>query len=112
MNSSTNATLNATKIGVMKVGDVEVVKVGPELLFLIYKCVFFGIDAKRLRVELTLAQCGSVSDGPVGPEVAPRSVLHGHNFIEVCYSTECRIGTRLRCRNQAKPGNQTSYYCI
>ena len=44
-----------------------------------------GRDAKRLRAELTLAQCGSVG---VGPEVAPPSVFHGHNVIEVCYPTE------------------------
>ena len=37
-NSSASVPLNATKIAVMKVSDVEVVRVGPELLFSIYKC--------------------------------------------------------------------------
>ena len=44
-----------------------------------------GRDAKRLRAELTLVQRGSVSDDPVGPEVAPPSVFHGHQFIHGSY---------------------------
>ena len=49
---------------------------------------FSGRDAKLN--ELTLTICvprknearGSASDGPVGLEVAPPSVFHGHHFIE------------------------------
>ena len=97
-NSSASVPLNATKIAVMKVSGVGVVRVGPELLFWInkynFKCGFLGIcfargrDAKRLGAELTLPQCGSVSDGLVGPEVAPPSGFHGHNVSKVCYLTE------------------------
>ena len=35
--------LNATKISVMKVSHGGVVMFGPELLFLMYKCCFFGV---------------------------------------------------------------------
>ena len=43
----------------MKVSHVGVVMVWPELIFSMYKMLFFarGRDAKRLRAELTLAQC-------------------------------------------------------
>ena len=56
--------MNATKVAVMKASDVEVVTVGPELLFLIHKCRFLvrDRDAERLPAELTLAQrrpCGT-----------------------------------------------------
>ena len=47
-----------------------------------------GRDAKLLPAELTLAERGSVIDGPVGPKVAPPSMFHGDNFIEVRYPTE------------------------
>ena len=47
INSSASAPLNATKIAVMKVSDVEVVRVRPELLFLIYKCCFFTCFCAR-----------------------------------------------------------------
>ena len=47
------------------------------LLFFVW-----GSSAKRLRVELTLAQRVS-ANGPAGPEVTPPSMFRGHNFIEV-----------------------------
>ena len=80
VNSSASAPLKTTTIAVMKVSDVVVVLVGPELLFLIYKCCFWaffaqGRDSKKLPAELTLAQRGSVNDGPVGLEVAPPSMF-------------------------------------
>ena len=40
INFSAGAPLNATKIAVMKASHVEVVRVGPELLFLVHKCCF------------------------------------------------------------------------
>ena len=67
LNSFGSAPLNATQIAVMKVSDVEVTKVGPELLFLIYKCCFLvifarGRDTKRLRAELTVARSTALRD--------------------------------------------------
>ena len=52
----------------MKVSQPGLVIVGPELLFSIYKCVFFslfarGSDAKRMRAELTLPQSTDLQDG-------------------------------------------------
>ena len=88
--SSASTPLNTTNIAVMKVSHVVVVMVGPELLFSIYKCCGFflwGSSAKRLRAELTLAQCGSIN-GPAGLEVAPSSVFHGHDVIKVRNQTE------------------------
>ena len=60
--SSASAPLKATKIAMVKVSDVEVVRVGSELLRSIYTFSVFwrffvpGRDAKWLRAELTLAQ--------------------------------------------------------
>ena len=42
INFYASTPLNATKIAVMNVSDVEVVRVGPELLFSIYKCCFLA----------------------------------------------------------------------
>ena len=85
-------SLNATKIAVMKVIDVGVVMVETDYYFRSINVVFWrfftrGRDAKRLRAELTIAQRGLVN-GPVRPEVAPHSVFHGQNFIEVRNPTE------------------------
>ena len=67
INYFASSPLNASNITVMKVSDVDVVRVRPELLFSIYKCCFLACFCARLRAELTLAQrrCGD------GPEVAP-----------------------------------------
>ena len=60
-NSSASGPLNATKIAVKKVSDVDVCMFGPELLFLMYKCCFLASfcasqRVQRQKAELTLAQ--------------------------------------------------------
>ena len=52
---------------------------GPELLFLCVNVVFLreaACTAAKSRTNL------STANGPIGPEVAPSSVFHGHHFIE------------------------------
>ena len=65
------ALLNAMKIAVMTVSDVEVVRFGSELLFSIYKGCFCRRQRRQwIRAELT---CAAV-DGPVRPStVGPSS---------------------------------------
>ena len=53
------------------------------MLFLsVFLCEVATQSDLDFRAELTLPQCGSVN-GTAEPEVAPPSVFHGHNFIEV-----------------------------
>ena len=52
INFSAGAPLNATKIAVMKVSHVEVVRVGPELLFLVHKCCFLAFFNFRKGTEV------------------------------------------------------------
>ena len=88
INSFTSASLNTTKIALMKVSHVGVGMVGPELLFLIYINVVFC-------AELTLPQHGFLKS-PAGSEVMPPSVFHGHNCIEVLRPDRSRrVGIRL-----------------
>ena len=57
-NSSASAPLNATKIAVKKVCDVDVCMFGPEFKFSMYECCFLACfrarqRARWLRAELT-----------------------------------------------------------
>ena len=98
----------------------EVVWVGLEFLFSIYKFVwcFFcpkqrSRDAKQHRAELTLAQHCSVSNGPVEPEVVPPSVFM--DIILSKFATRPKPPVRdtyLRCRNWAKPCNPTYFTLV
>ena len=61
INSSGSAPLNATKIAVKKVSDVEVCMFGPELYLSMYECCFLACfcasqRVQRRKAELTLAQ--------------------------------------------------------
>ena len=62
INSSAGAPLNATKIAVMKVSHLGVTVIGPELVLLIYKMLFFvgffarSKDSEWLRAESIVAQ--------------------------------------------------------
>ena len=66
--------------------------------------LFFGVFLhKSVR---TAAKSLSTANGPIGPEVAPPSVLHGHNFIETLQiatiagsSPEISQTVRMNCRS-------------
>ena len=50
-NSSASTPPNATKIAEMKVSQPGLVIVGPELLFSIYKCFFFGVCLREVATQ-------------------------------------------------------------
>ena len=84
INSSVSAPLNATKIAVMKDSHGRVVMFGSELLFSMYKYCFLACFFLRETVRTAAKSRTNLStaNGPIGPEAAPPSVFHGHNFIE------------------------------
>ena len=59
---------------------------GPELLFSMINYIlmlFFGVFLREAARTATKSRTNlSTANGPIGPEVAPPSVFHGHNFIE------------------------------
>ena len=92
----------------LEVNHGRVVMFGSELLFLMYKIMlFFGMflheaahTAAKSRTNL------STASGPIGPEVAPASVFHGHNFIKTLQiatiagsSPEISQTVRMNCRS-------------
>ena len=83
-----SAQLNATQIAVMKGSHWRIWMVGPEILFSTYQWFFWRFIARsgsiqRVLAQLTLPQRGCVGQ-TAGPEVAPPSVVNGHNCTEVC----------------------------
>ena len=51
INSSASTPQNATKIAEMKVSHHGLEIVGPELLFSIYKCCFFGVCLREVETQ-------------------------------------------------------------
>ena len=83
---------------------MEVVRFGSELLFSMYRCFFFGVFARAqwLGAELTYVAVNV----PVRPELAPPSVFHGYNFIEMLNvailagsSRDISQTVRINCRS-------------
>ena len=80
---------------------------GPELLFSMFKCCFFGMFLRESARTAAKSRTNlSTANDSIGPEVAPPSVFHGHHFIETLQvaiiagsSPEISQTVRMNCRS-------------